>query len=172
MKAELKGKYVPPSFSARLMDKWHRYTQGNKSAQGFVEKFDEFLIRCNAINTEGQAQIMSRFRAGLRDDLRTKLLAREITELEKSYVLVQDLDAAKTNSISKSQVQTTKPNLSSYSNRFQSQISSHKVDTKGKSIDNKGKGTDREFSKLTPTIKCYKCQGSNSGQNCHSQWGT
>jgi len=55
MKDELKGKYVPPSFSACLMDKWHRYTQGNKSAQKYVEKFDEFLIRCNAINTEGQA---------------------------------------------------------------------------------------------------------------------
>ena len=68
IKDELKGKYVLPSFSARLMDKWHRYTQGNKSAQEYVEKFDEFLIKCNAINTEGQAQIMSRFRVGLRED--------------------------------------------------------------------------------------------------------
>jgi len=95
MKDELKGKYVPPSFSARLMDKWHRYTQGNKSAQEYVEKFDEFLIRCNAIDTEGQAQILSRFRAGLRDNLRTELLAHEVTELEKAYALVQDLDATK-----------------------------------------------------------------------------
>ena len=81
------------------MNKWHRYTQGNKSVQVYVEKFDEFLIRCKTINTEGQAQIMSRFRAGLRDDLRTELLAREVTELEKAYELVQDLDAAKSNSI-------------------------------------------------------------------------
>ena len=58
-----------------------------------------------------------------------------------------------------SQVQTTRPNSGSFSNRFQSQISSHKVDTKGKSIENKGKDTDREFSKLAPAIKCYKCQG-------------
>jgi len=29
IKDELEGKYVPPSFSARLMDKWYRYTQGN-----------------------------------------------------------------------------------------------------------------------------------------------
>ena len=87
MTDELKGKYVPPSFSACLMDKWHRYTQGNKLAQEYVEKFDEFLIRCNAINTKGQAQIMSRFIAGLRE-LRTELLAREITELGKAYALV------------------------------------------------------------------------------------
>jgi len=91
MKDELKEKYVPPSFSARLMDKWHRYTQGNKSAQEYVEKFDDFLIRCNAINTDGKAQILSRFRAGLRDDFRIEHLARKITELEKAYALVQDL---------------------------------------------------------------------------------
>jgi len=30
MKDELKGKYVTPSFSDCLMDKWHQYTQGNK----------------------------------------------------------------------------------------------------------------------------------------------
>ena len=46
MKEELETKYVPLSFSARLMDKWHQYTQGNKSAKKYVEKFDEFLIRC------------------------------------------------------------------------------------------------------------------------------
>jgi len=32
MKDELKGKYVPLSFDDRLMDKWHKYTQVNKSA--------------------------------------------------------------------------------------------------------------------------------------------
>jgi len=93
MKNELRRKYVSPSFSVSPMDKWHRYTQGNKSAQEYMENFDEFLIRCNALNTEGQSQILSTFRAGLRDDLRTEFLAREITKLEKAYMLVQDLDA-------------------------------------------------------------------------------
>ena len=112
MKGEFGGKYVPPSFSARLMDKWHRYTQGNKSTQKYVKKFDEFLIRCNALNTEEQAQILSRFRAGLWDDLWTELLAHEITELGKAYSLVQDLNAAKYNSPVKSHIQTTKPTSS------------------------------------------------------------
>ena len=65
MKDELKGKYVPPSFSAHLMDKWHRYTQGNKSAQEYVEKFDEFLIRCNAINTKGKLKLCLGFERDL-----------------------------------------------------------------------------------------------------------
>jgi len=45
MKNELKGKYVSPSFSDRLMDKLHQYTQGNKSAKKYVTKFDEFFIK-------------------------------------------------------------------------------------------------------------------------------
>ena len=33
MKEELDAKYVSLSFSARLMDNWHQYTQGNKSTK-------------------------------------------------------------------------------------------------------------------------------------------
>jgi len=55
MKDELKGKYVPSSFSNRLMDKWHQYTQGNKSAKEYVAKFNEFLIRCSTFSKGGQA---------------------------------------------------------------------------------------------------------------------
>ena len=43
MKEELETKYVPPLFSARLMDNWHQHTQSNKSAKEYVEKFNEFL---------------------------------------------------------------------------------------------------------------------------------
>jgi len=49
MKEELEIKYVPPSFSTRLMDNWHQHTQGNKSAKEYIEKFDEFLIRCSTL---------------------------------------------------------------------------------------------------------------------------
>jgi len=62
-----------------------------------VVKFDEFLIICNTLNTEGQAQIFSRFRAELKDDLRTELLARGVTELKTAYALVQDLNSLKSN---------------------------------------------------------------------------
>jgi len=102
MKDELKGKYVLPSFSARLMDKWHQYTQGNKSAKKYVIKFDEFLIWCSTLNTEGQSQTLSRFRAGLREDLWTELLARGVNELKVAYMLVQDLDALRSNYNTKS----------------------------------------------------------------------
>ena len=49
----------------------------------------------DALHREGRAQILSRFRADLRD-LRTELLAREVNELEAAYALVQDLDCPRT----------------------------------------------------------------------------
>jgi len=43
------------------------------------------------------AQILSKFRDGLREELRTELLVREITELRKAYIIVQDLDSYRSN---------------------------------------------------------------------------
>jgi len=96
MKEELEIKYVPPSFNARLIDIWHQYTQGNKFVKEYVEKFDEFLIRYSTLHKEGETQILSRFRANLRDDLRTEMLARGVNELEAAYALIQGLDSART----------------------------------------------------------------------------
>jgi len=70
------------------MDSCHQYTQGNKSVKEYVEKFNEFLIRCGNLHKEGEAQILSRLGAGLKNDLRTKLWAIRVNELETTYVLV------------------------------------------------------------------------------------
>jgi len=68
-------KYVPPSFSQQLLDKWNRWTQGNKSATDYIAKFDEYLNRYGAIELEFPEQILSRFRSGLRDDYRREYIA-------------------------------------------------------------------------------------------------
>jgi len=47
------------------------------------------------LETETPMQILSRFRAELREDLRSKLFARNVDTLEKAYALVQDLDEAR-----------------------------------------------------------------------------
>ena len=161
MKEELDIKHVPPSFSARLMDNWHQHTQGHKSAKEYVEKFDEFLIRCNTFHKEGEA-LLSRFRAGLRDDLWTELLARGVTELEAAHALVQDLDSARTNHPSKSgdyKASVSRPSPSSQSRRSSTQTLSDRDDIKGKSLerDNINKGPDS--FRVSSTIKCYKCHG-------------
>ena len=142
MKEELETKYVTPSFSARLINNWHQHAQGNKSTKEYVEKFDEFLIRCSTLHKEGEAQILSRFRAGLRDDLRIELLARGVKELEVTYALVQDLDSARTTYTSKShdyRASVSRPSPFSQSNRSSTQTTSHKNDIKDKSLEQNNK---------------------------------
>ena len=62
-----------------------------------IVKFNKFLIRCNTLNTEEQAQTLSKFRTRLREDLRTELLARGVNKLEVAYTLAQDLDSLRSN---------------------------------------------------------------------------
>lgn len=61
LKDELKGKYIPPSYEAHLLDQWHRFTQGNKSAKEYIDEFDKFLIRYGTLGEERVGQVMSRF---------------------------------------------------------------------------------------------------------------
>ena len=89
------------------------------------------------------------------------MLARIINELEATYVLVQDLDFARTSHPSKSydyRASVSKPSPPSQPHRSSTQTSSHRDDIKGKSLepDNRNKGPDS--SKVSSTIKCYKCQ--------------
>ena len=78
MKEKLMLKYVPPSFSQQLSDKWNRWTQGNKSVTDYITKFDEYLNRCGAIELESPEQTLSRFRSGL------EMIIAESSSLEAS----------------------------------------------------------------------------------------
>jgi len=57
--------------------------QDIKSAKNYIAQFDEFLICYNALGTESNVQVLSRFRVGHRKDLRTSLLARGVTKFER-----------------------------------------------------------------------------------------
>jgi len=137
-----------------------------------VEKFDEFLIRCSILHKEDETQILSRFRVGLRDDLRAKLLARRVNELEAAYALVQDLDSARTSHTLKSYDYRTlvpMPSLSSQPHRSSIQTPSHRDDIKGKSLEPDNRNKVPNSSRVSSTTKCYKCQGhGHLAASCHS----
>lgn len=132
------------------MDSWHQHTHGNKSAKEYVDKFNEFLIRCNTLNKEGETQILSRFRTDLRD-LDTELLVMGINELGVAYTLVQDLDSFKSNSNTrsfKSKSYASKTSSSAYNTLSTSHNTSYKNDTKGKGYEKDNKNKD--YSKSQP----------------------
>jgi len=82
MKDELKGKYVPPHYYKHLLDRWHKISQGNKSAKEYVNEFDEFPNRYNILGKQSDLQVFSQFCTRLRIDLEHELCKREITELK------------------------------------------------------------------------------------------
>lgn len=46
-------------------------------------------MRCSALGSESNVQVLLRFRANLRPDMRNELLARGFTKLEKAYALAK-----------------------------------------------------------------------------------
>jgi len=155
------------------MDKWHPYTQGDKSIKEYVAKFDEFLIKCRTFSKEGQAQILYRFRARLREDLRTKLIVRGITESDKADTIVQDLDSLRSNYNTRSfdsKLSVFRTSASSQFNKSSTQSFFQKNDFKGKRCDDRSKTPEQTSSIFSTSIKCYRCQGySHITANCSSE---
>ena len=88
MKLRLREKYLPMSYHQRLLDQWQRLIQGNKSVTEYIAKFDEFVMRCNV--DESESVTLSRFRAGLREEIQRELFMREVHDLEQAYQVARD----------------------------------------------------------------------------------
>ena len=90
MKEILKEKYVPTTYRWRMLDQWQRLTQGSRPVSEYIFKFDEFLSRCGL--QEDEHVILSRFRAGLKEDLQRELLLRDVSTLQHAYQMAQEID--------------------------------------------------------------------------------
>jgi len=143
MKTQLKQKYLLPSYYQRLLDKWNQFSQGSKSAKEYTAKFDEFPIRCSTLETETPMQVLSRFRAGLQEDLKSELFAGNADTLEKIYALVQDLDEIRSRKNQDCKASVPRPPSQSYQNRATSSSSQPQT-------DNKSKGIERSIPKSNP----------------------
>lgn len=73
------------------MDQWNALTQGNWPVTEYITQFDEFRMRCHVV--EDEAMTLSRFRQGLKDDLRCELVLRGVTTLDHAYSLVRDYES-------------------------------------------------------------------------------
>ena len=109
------------------------------------------MSRCN--HSEDESIVLSRFRAGLREDLQRELFLREVLTLQQAYQLVQDLELYsrppnRRFDTSTRSYQPTKP-TPSQPTQFQAGSQSKTPVTqsnKGKSIISKDSG-----------VECYRC---------------
>jgi len=105
--------------------------------------------------------------------MRTELLVRRVTELEKTYAIVQDLDSLRSNYNTRSfdsKSSVSRASSSSQFNKSSTQSSSRKNNFKGKQSDDRSKPSEQSFSKFSASTKCYRCQGySHIVANCPSE---
>ena len=73
-----------------MLDQWQRLTQGSRPVCEYISKFNEFLSRCDL--QEDKHVILSRFKAGLKEDLQRELLLCEVSTLQHAYQMVQEID--------------------------------------------------------------------------------
>ena len=90
MKTRLREKYLPASYHQRLLDQWQRLSQGNKMVSEYIAKFDEFITRYNM--DESETVTLSRFRAGLWENIMRELFLREVNDLEHAYQIARDCE--------------------------------------------------------------------------------
>ena len=156
----------------------------NKSATDYIAKFDEYLNRCGAIELKFPEQTLSKFKSGLRDDYRRKLIARGITTLEQAYQLVTDLDESRGSyfhrtdfrdnsktattskpSFSRPLLVPSKPASSSSSVKPASPFSAKPTTSERRTVS--------KPEKINPRTQCYRCQGyGHLASKCPSQTKT
>ena len=101
--------------------------------------------------------------------MRTELLVRGVTELEKAYDIVQDLDSLRSNYNTRSfnsKSSVTRASSSSQFNKSSAQ-SSRKNNFKGKQNDDLNKPSEQNFTKFSTSTMYYRCQGyGHIAANC------
>jgi len=186
MKEKFILKYISPSFSQQLLDKWNRLTQANKSATDYITKFDEYLNRCGATEFESPKQTLSRFRSGHRGRLPSRAhssrhhdskeacqLVTDLNESRGSYFHQSDFrDSSKTTTASKPSYSRSfptpsKPAPSSSSIKLACSSSVKPVGSSSTKLTTFEKKTASEPAKVIPRTQCYRCQGYG---HLASQW--
>jgi len=56
----------------------------------YITKFDEYVMRCNTSKFESVT--LSRFRAGLHEDIQRKFYFKEVNDLEQAYQVTRNCE--------------------------------------------------------------------------------
>ncbi|XP_020677004.2 uncharacterized protein LOC110095705 [Dendrobium catenatum] len=133
---------------------------------------DDFMIHCNGGETTTPAQLLSMFRAGLRENLRNELFARGVSTFEAAYNIVLDLEESRSHT-SRNQDPRPNPFKSSSSQLYNKPTgllsSLPSLGQTQSRPDYKGKASEWETPKTLVGTKCFRCHGyRNIASQCSS----
>ena len=125
-----------------MLDDWNNLKQGSKPVSEYIAKFDKYMSRCDVM--ENETLTLSRFRSGLREDLKRELILREIYTIQDAFEMVQNYDSLST------QPRHFEPN--SRASTFPKPVSSQTNPTRV----NPGIGKGKSVFRSNP--QCYNCK--------------
>ncbi|XP_035551732.1 uncharacterized protein LOC118349895 [Juglans regia] len=164
MKCRLQEKYLPQSYRGNLLDQWNALTQGNRPVTEYVTQFDEFRMRCHIV--EDEAMTLSRFRQGLKDDLRRELVLRGVTTLDYAYSLVRDYESVMRTPFGRRG--DNRPSITPAPTLSPKSLLGPPPSNVSPAWKNKGKG--HEIPRTSSRLQCFKCKGfGHISSNCPSQ---
>ncbi|XP_022841848.1 uncharacterized protein LOC111365525 [Olea europaea var. sylvestris] len=152
MKRRFEEKYLPQSYRGNLLDQWNALTQGSRPVTEYVAQFDEFRMRCQVV--EDEVMTLSRFRQGLRDDLRRELVLKGVTTLDHTYSFVRNYElVTRTPYRGRSDSRTA---TSSASTPSPKSILGPLPSSTTPTSDSKGRGS--EVSRTSSRLQCFNCK--------------
>ncbi|KAK8951621.1 hypothetical protein KSP39_PZI004098 [Platanthera zijinensis] len=85
MKERLKEKYLPASYRDQLFEQLQNLRQGSLTVAEYMARFDELIVRSDI--SEEPIATASRFKAGLRADIRRELIPHRLETVEQIFQL-------------------------------------------------------------------------------------
>ncbi|KAK8923695.1 hypothetical protein KSP39_PZI019139 [Platanthera zijinensis] len=85
MKERLKEKYLPASYRGQLFEQLQNLRQGTLTVAEYMARFDELIVRSDV--SEEPIATASRFKAGLRADIRRELIPHRLETVDQIFQL-------------------------------------------------------------------------------------
>ncbi|KAK8951705.1 hypothetical protein KSP39_PZI004648 [Platanthera zijinensis] len=91
MKQRLRDKYLPASYRDQLLDQLYALRQGSLSVADYMTRFDELVVRSDIL--EEPIATASRFRVGLRAEIRRELIPHRLETIEQVFQLALEFES-------------------------------------------------------------------------------
>ncbi|CAL5443371.1 unnamed protein product [Camellia sinensis] len=90
MEQRMKQKYLPYDYKDELFDRLTNLRQGNLIVVEYMNKFEELKIQCRGV--EDPRQTLSRFKSGLRDEIRKAMVTHRVFTVDEEFQLALKIE--------------------------------------------------------------------------------
>ena len=90
MKLKMQEKFLPMDYEDSVFAELLALKHGSMTTDNYTHRFHELTVRNRLIETEWQS--LTRYKAGLRDDISRELITVRLTSVDEAYQLAMKLE--------------------------------------------------------------------------------